>query len=101
MRILAAVTVFFLPGTFVAAFFAMPMFKWDPQPKVLSRQFWVYWAVAVPLTLGTLALWLVWMRLQTRRRRARDSEGREALYSEINAPQRELRKKLNGMLKMA
>lgn len=105
MRTLAAVTVFFLPGTFVAAFFSMPLFHWDPQTEatstVVSRQFWVYWAVTGPLTLGTLALWLVWMRLQTRRRRARDSEGREALHREIDAPQREFRKRLNGVLKRA
>jgi hypothetical protein len=99
MRILAAVTVFFLPGTFVAAVFAMPMFNGDSQLRLLPRHLWVYFAVTVPLTLGTLALWLVWMRLQTRRRRARDFEGRKALHLEINASQQELRKKGNGLLK--
>ena len=91
MRTLAAVTVFFLPGTFVAAFFSMPLFHWEtPQQQIevdhhstVSKQFWVYWAVTGPLTIATVALWLLWMRLQTRRRRARDIEGRDALYREI------------------
>lgn len=103
MRTLAAVTVFFLPGTFVAAFFSMPLFHWDAQTgalsTVVSGRFWVYWAVTGPLTLVTITLWLVWMRLQTRRRRARDSEGREALYHEIKPQQREFRKRFNDMLK--
>lgn len=93
MRTLAAVTVFFLPGTFVAAFFSMPLFHWDAQTgeltTVVSRRFWIYWAVTGPLTLTTLILWLFWMRLQTRRRHAREDVGREKFYHEIDPPQRD------------
>ena len=84
MKTLAAVTVIFLPGTFVAALFSMPLFQWDTQTvgsSVVSRQFWIYWAVTGPLTVVTLALWFVWMRWQTRRRRAREQEDAESLYS--------------------
>lgn len=93
MRTLAAVTVFFLPGTFVAAVFSMPLFDWDAQTgatsTVISKRLWIYWAFAGPLTLGTLAVWFIWTRLQTRRRRTRDSEGKEAFYREMDAPQQE------------
>ena len=97
MKILAAVTVFFLPGTFVAAFFSMPFFHWDTQTgdssAVISRIFWVYLAVAVPLTLVTIALCLIWIKLHSRRRRARDTEEKEAFYREIDVPQRETKKR--------
>lgn len=89
MRTLAAVTIIFLPGTFVAAFFAMPLFHWETAPtaghSIMTRQFWLYWAVTLPLTLVTVGSWLLWMRLQARRRRVRDSEwgGREALHREV------------------
>jgi hypothetical protein len=38
----------FLPGTFVASFFAMPMLDWDAAAAanglIVRRQFWIYWA---------------------------------------------------------
>jgi Mg2+ and Co2+ transporter CorA len=64
MITIAAITMVFLPGTFVASFFAMPLLNWQA-PKgttVVSHRFWVYWAVTVPLTIGTILLWLAWFR---------------------------------------
>lgn len=92
MKTLAAVTVVFVPGTFVAALFSMPLFRWDTQTvghSVVSRHLWVYWAVSVPLTFLTLTLWFVWMRLQTRRHRARELESMEGLNREMNGHQPE------------
>ncbi|KAI1862986.1 hypothetical protein JX265_009032 [Neoarthrinium moseri] len=61
MKAIAAVTMCFLPGTFVASFFAMPLFDWDAEQQVVTvRGFWLYWAVTVPLTLVTLAAWFLW-----------------------------------------
>ncbi|KAL8828996.1 MAG: hypothetical protein Q9191_002276 [Dirinaria sp. TL-2023a] len=104
MKTLAAVTVIFLPGTFVAALFSMPLFQWDTQTlgaSVLSRQFWIYWAVTGPLKVVTLTLWFVWMRWQTRRRRARELEDAESLYSQIIEEPRaklgKLRKRARGV----
>lgn len=40
----------------------MSMFNWQA-PKgdpVLSPRFWIYWAVALPLTLTVFLAWLVW-----------------------------------------
>jgi len=93
MKTLAAVTVVFLPGTFVAAVFSIRLFEWDMQTARVSRKLWVYVAVSVPLTLVTLTLWFAWMRLQTRKNLRRDSERGEALNQKINGLQQELREK--------
>ncbi|KAL8696062.1 MAG: hypothetical protein Q9201_007843 [Fulgogasparrea decipioides] len=92
MKTLPAVTVVFLPSTFVAALFSMPLFNWDTQTaghSAVSEQFWVYWAVSIPLTFVTLALWFAWTRLRMRRQRARDLEEREALNQEIDETSQE------------
>lgn len=71
MKILAFITTIFLPGTFVATMFSMDMFSWSKKDegdkRTVSGQFWIYWAVAVPLTLVTLAGWGVWWRIEGRR----------------------------------
>ncbi|KAK6347331.1 hypothetical protein TWF696_007400 [Orbilia brochopaga] len=57
MRVIAALTVVFLPATFVAAIFSMSFFNNDGSDGgwKLSSEFWIYWAFAVPLTVMTLA----------------------------------------------
>ena len=70
MKTLAAVTVAFLPSTFVATFFSMPVFQWDFDKKtsfMVSGHFWVFWVISLPLTLLTLALWYAWTRLHIHR----------------------------------
>ncbi|EJT99541.1 hypothetical protein DACRYDRAFT_117769 [Dacryopinax primogenitus] len=62
MKIIAILTMVFLPGTFTAALFAMPFFQWDApigEPVVATR-FWIYWAVTLPLTLAVLLTWFLW-----------------------------------------
>jgi Mg2+ and Co2+ transporter CorA len=56
MKTVAMVTMVFLPGTFVASFFAMPMLNWDATAynKIVSPRFWIYWIVTVPLTWPSL-----------------------------------------------
>lgn len=73
MKILAVITAFFLPATFVATLFSMSMFDWQWQPPspgdnsggdngegVVSDRFWIYWSTAIPLTLVTLIGWGTW-----------------------------------------
>lgn len=58
MKTLAAVTVAFLPGTFVPSLFSMSMF--DSQTaggSIVTSRFWIYWAVTIPLTIATVGLW--------------------------------------------
>ena len=100
MKTLAAVTVIFLPGTFVAALFSMPLFRWDIHKvghSAISKQFWIYWVVTLPLTLVTMGLWLAWMRLQIQKRRVRNLEERAALNREIYESSRDSKETLEGL----
>ncbi|KAL5333801.1 hypothetical protein BJX70DRAFT_45556 [Aspergillus crustosus] len=80
MKILAFLTTFFLPGTFAATFFSMPMFNWsaDSVNDATGPHFWVYWALTAPLTIATMAgavAWAFWHSKQTQRteKRAREN----------------------------
>jgi hypothetical protein len=74
MKTIAAVTMAFLPGTFVASFFAMPMFDWNKPSghNVNTRTFWIYWTVTIPLTMSVFLLWWTWLRFKTAREARED-----------------------------
>ncbi|KAL4998506.1 Alpha/Beta hydrolase protein [Aspergillus recurvatus] len=77
MKILAFITTVFLPGSYVATLFSMNMFNWDAGASdaessdsggsTISPQFWIYWAVAAPLTALTLAGWALWWSFEKHR----------------------------------
>jgi hypothetical protein len=59
MRVIAFMTMTFLPGTFFAAIFAMPLLQWN-EPHVVHPRFWVYWIFTVPSTLLVFAIsWVI------------------------------------------
>lgn len=66
MRTIAVLTLTLLPATFVAALFSTSFFDFSPATKtqqeswVVSEKFWVYWAVSLPVTIATVASWLLW-----------------------------------------
>ncbi|KAJ4395163.1 hypothetical protein N0V91_011027 [Didymella pomorum] len=70
MRTIAVVTMAFLPPTFLSAIFSMSFFSFQPQEGddgggwKVSEKFWVYFAVAIPLTCFTLAVWFWRQRLR-------------------------------------
>ncbi|KAK2028983.1 hypothetical protein LX32DRAFT_682801 [Colletotrichum zoysiae] len=71
MKTLAVVTMIFLPPTFIATLFSMSMFDWQGSSstagdadRTVVPEFWVYWAVSVPLTLAVVAGWRVWWHFQ-------------------------------------
>lgn len=86
MKALAVITAIFLPGEFLGTLFGMSMFDWlapneekndaavagqgggddEHEAGTLSSMFWVYWALAVPLTLVTLLMWRAWWVNQDR-----------------------------------
>ena len=71
MKAIAAVTMCFLPGTFAASLFAMPIFRWD-EPSgndVINHRIWVYWAVTIPLTALTVSLYWLWDHIMNKPRR--------------------------------
>lgn len=57
MKTVAIMTMAFLPATFFAALFAMPLLEWDGSHMV-QKGFWVYWACTIPVTLLVFGLWL-------------------------------------------
>ncbi|KAH0496775.1 hypothetical protein TgHK011_004121 [Trichoderma gracile] len=59
MRAISLVGLVFLPAAFVAAIFSTSFFNFDAPTGVwrLSGHFWIYWAVAVPLTVVTVVSW--------------------------------------------
>lgn len=90
MKALAVITALFLPGEFIGTLFGMSMFDWlapnedddeqqqpagaingggsgnDEPDDVLSKQFWVYWVIAIPLTLIIIFVWRAWWVTQDR-----------------------------------
>jgi Mg2+ and Co2+ transporter CorA len=61
MQVIAAVTLGFLPGTFVATLFSASFWNFQPENKgsVVSKWVWLYWVVAAVLTLAVLVGWRV------------------------------------------
>jgi hypothetical protein len=83
MKAIAAVTMFFLPGTFAASLFAMPIFRWNASSgnDVVSHRIWVYWAVTIPLTLVTFGCFLLWDHLMNKPRYPPMANSKEAAAS--------------------
>ena len=85
MKSIAAVTVTFLPGTFVAALFSMPLFEWNAVSDgiVVSKRFWVYWVVTVPLTILTLVVWVLWTRRRARTHKVSEEKVADELWVDV------------------
>ena len=81
MKALAVITAIFLPAEVLASIFGMSMFDWlgpDSEddssssgtpvkhPNHFGENFWVYWAVAVPVTIFIFCLWRAWWVTQDR-----------------------------------
>ncbi|KAH8647492.1 hypothetical protein BGZ60DRAFT_423968 [Tricladium varicosporioides] len=87
MRVIAAVTLLFLPGTFTATMFSTSFFDFKPDSakgRLVSRWIWLYWTIAFLLTLLVLAAWLFIIH-QTKRKlslRTREKEELEKLIDE-------------------
>ncbi len=95
MKTIAAVTMAFLPCTFVASFFAIPMFDWTKPAghNVNTQTFWIYWVVTIPLTLTTFIIWGAWFQYKTARdnrediveqRRLQESQATKVTYEGSN-----------------
>lgn len=62
MKTIAFATLAFLPPTFISAIFSMSFFSFSPDSGwTVSGKIWVYWAFAVPLTLGSFLLWYYYL----------------------------------------
>ncbi|KAM5439422.1 hypothetical protein MferCBS31731_004518 [Microsporum ferrugineum] len=67
MKVIAIVSLIYLPGMFVSSIFGMNFFS-APQGHVLtitvSEDFWLYWSITMPLTVATLLIWAAWHHRQ-------------------------------------
>ncbi|KAL2192721.1 hypothetical protein P885DRAFT_64663 [Corynascus similis CBS 632.67] len=56
MKAIAVMTILFLPGTFFATLFAMPLFDFSVPPgePVVTSRLWIYWAFTGPFTVFLL-----------------------------------------------
>lgn len=72
MQVIAAVTLIFLPGTFIATLFSTSFWNLGPENKdsIVSKWVWLYAVVTIVLTLAVLVAWRVVSRLK------RDSIGK-------------------------
>ena len=80
MRSIAILGTVFLPANLVATFLAIPVLYRSPddwEDGVFSSRVWMYFAIAVPLTMITVAGTLLWLRRTTRKqtKSAREEEG--------------------------
>jgi len=112
MKTLALVTTVFLPGTYIAVswnfqdhqslrsdwryktLFSMSMFDWSSSskstaqsdtPETVSRKFWIYWVVTIPLTLLVMVLWRAWWLWQERLYNKEVSEAVEGVMDDGTA----------------
>lgn len=65
MKTVSFLTLTFFPATFISSIFSMSFFNFDSSTDswTVSREFWVYWAVAIPVTAITATLWFFWNKL--------------------------------------
>ncbi|PGH29581.1 hypothetical protein GX50_07659 [[Emmonsia] crescens] len=66
MKIISAVGLVFLPGTFISTLFGMNFFDFSvddntgKQTFAMSDKFWMYWAISLPVTAAVILSWVVW-----------------------------------------
>ncbi|PYH43448.1 uncharacterized protein BP01DRAFT_98117 [Aspergillus saccharolyticus JOP 1030-1] len=74
MTTIAVVSMIYLPGTFVSGLFGTNFFNFtdgDAHTWFMADSFWLYWAVTIPLTLATMAVWAWWHYLAPANRQSR------------------------------
>ncbi|RHZ65259.1 hypothetical protein CDV55_107418 [Aspergillus turcosus] len=75
MRIIAIVTLIFLPATFLATFFSMTFFNWNAgladsgRSAIVSQWIWLYFALSVASTLIVVFVWKAVSKCEERKRK--------------------------------
>lgn len=78
MKTIAALTMVFLPGTFVAPLFSMVFFHVGSDvgsSLSVDRHWWLYLAVTIPLAIVTVGCWLGWLQRKKVRRMQDEENG--------------------------
>lgn len=69
MRIIAGVTLVFLPGTFMATMFGSGFFRFLPEnsTQLVSGWIWLYWTLTITITAIVLLSWVYLSKRQSRK----------------------------------
>lgn len=69
MKAISILGAIYLPGTCVATLLSMDIFIWRDADGTLkiSPSIWIYWTIALPLTLATFVVWIAWSRREDRK----------------------------------
>ncbi|RFU33233.1 hypothetical protein B7463_g3112, partial [Scytalidium lignicola] len=91
MKTISLLGAIFLPGAYLASVFSMTFFNFQDGASTVSTQFWIYWAITVPLTMLIVGAWYVYEKKRERKydKEDRDLEqGSEDMEREIMAMMR-------------
>jgi membrane protein implicated in regulation of membrane protease activity len=66
MITIAAMTMLFLPGTFISAILSTTFFDYDDNGLHVSGKWWVLLAATIPLTVVVFVAWLYWRSVRLR-----------------------------------
>jgi Mg2+ and Co2+ transporter CorA len=99
-KTIALLGALFLPGAWLASVFSMSFFNFqngladdggNPDLPIVAEEFWIYWAVTIPVTAIIVGIWFVWERRRDRRYMEEDTlleQGVEQMEKDI---QRQMR----------
>jgi membrane protein implicated in regulation of membrane protease activity len=71
MKTISLLGAIFFPGAYLASVFSMTFFNFQDNATYVSGQFWIYWAVTIPVTVVIVGIWYVW---EKRREKKYDKE---------------------------
>jgi hypothetical protein len=61
MKTISLLGAIFFPGAYLASVFSMTFFNFqNSDGPSLSKEFWIYWAFTIPITVVIVAIWYVW-----------------------------------------
>ncbi|KAK0764277.1 hypothetical protein N5P37_003676 [Trichoderma harzianum] len=61
MLTIAAVTLLFLPGTFIAAILSTPIFNFADGEMQVYRKWWIFPVTVAPFTILVFVVWFAWL----------------------------------------
>ena len=75
MKLISLLGAVFLPGAYLASVFSMTFFNFQNSgAAVVSNQFWIYWAVDIPITVLIVGVWYVWEKMREARYNREDED---------------------------
>lgn len=85
VKVLTIITLIYLPATAVLNFFSTEFVSQNQNTNevVLSSNAWLFIAISVPLTFGTMLIWWIWVRLQARQQRTSKSRFRPPFHNAL------------------